>query len=120
MTTNFKGDGKTILKTVSGSAVVGGAPFIAGNLLAVYASDAAVGAKVAAHIQGAHTLPAVSADVIAQGEKVKFDHTGLNVRAAAFAGTTGDLIGCGVCLVAKGSGETTVTILLTPGVATVQ
>lgn len=123
MTTKFvqRGD---VIDFVTAGAVAAGAVVKMSHTLGV-ALKAATGSgeTIPVAVEGVFTVPKVSAAVFVVGEKLIWD-----VSAAGGTGefddsaatpATGDVTGAAIAVVAGGNGETTATVKLTPGNATV-
>ena len=94
-----------------------------GNIIVVALGDIANGATGSVATRGVFTVPKVSGAVIAQGEKLIWDISA-NTNAGAFddsaaSPATGDVTGGAIAWVAGTDGQTTCTIKLTPGNATI-
>lgn len=124
MATNYQQDGEVIQWTNgTGAAVVSGQLVKLSHMLGVALVNIANGASGSVAVEGVFSgVPKVSAAVFAQGEKLVFDvsaNTGLGAfDDAAATPATGDVTGGAVAWVAGANLETTCTIKLTPGNAT--
>ena len=103
---NFYQCGDTVPLTMT-AAVTSGQLIRIGAFVGVVANDAAAGASVETKLVGVFLLPKITADVIAQGQAVKFvPSTGI----VSAAGT----VAAGVATQAA-AGSTQVYVRLTPG-----
>lgn len=113
---NKVSNGKTLPWTNStGATVAGGTVVRAGNILGVLVSDTANGADGTLDLEGVFTAPKVAGAVFAKGEKLLWDSSAGAFDDSAATGGTGDVMGAAVAFAAGGNGETTCTVLLTPG-----
>lgn len=125
MAKNFVQDGDVIQWTNgTGAAVVSGQLVKVGpSLLGVALVDIASTASGSVAITGVFSgITKVSAAVFVQGEKLLWDVSADSGKGAfddsAASGTTGDVMGGAIAWAAGGNGETTCTVMLTPGNAT--
>lgn len=103
----------------TGSAIASGAVVPFGHTIGIALVDIANGATGAVKISGVFKeVPKVSAAVFVQGEKLIWDASAGAFDDSAAAPATGDITGAAVAVVAGANGETTCTVLLTPGNAT--
>jgi len=107
--------GKSIKFTNGGSAVVKGAVVVIGNCLAIAAMNVAAGAEGIAHLEGVFTAPKVSGAVIAQGEKLVYDVSASAFDDSSATPASGDVTGGAVAMAAGVDGDTTISVMLTPG-----
>ncbi len=113
---NYVDGGTTVNYTNGGgSTIAAGTILLMKNTLGSVIADIAAGETGAVKISGKVTAPKVSAAVFVVGEALVWD-----VSAGAFddsAATTavGDVTGAAVAAVAGANGETTCTVILTPG-----
>ena len=120
---NYVDDGTTVNYTNGGGTTIASGTIIKmSHCLGAALVDIAPGATGAVKIKGKVTAPKVSAAVFAVGEKLVFD-VSANSGVGAFddsAATpaSGDVTGGAIAAVAGANAETTCTILLTPGNAT--
>jgi predicted RecA/RadA family phage recombinase len=125
MAKNFVTDGKVIPWTnTSGADVVSGQVVKVGSNLGVCLVNIASGAVGSVAVEGVFSgVPKVSGAVFAQGEKLVFDVSANGALGAfddsAATPATGDITGAAIAWVAGANLETTCTIKLTPGNATV-
>lgn len=106
---NFSKSGKIIdLVAPAGGVVSGNAYLFGTSLLVVAQSDAAVGETFAGLREGEITLPKLSTDVMAVGNKVNWNDTNAELQNA-----TSDLDGCATIVEAAGAATTTVKVVLT-------
>lgn len=124
MTIKMVQDGKIKSWTNDTSAdVVSGQLVKQANTLVIAAQDIADGAVGQVYVEGVFSgVPKVSAAVFVFGEKLVWDISA-NTNAGAFddsaaSPATGDVTGAAIAWVAGANGETTCTIKLTPGNAT--
>lgn len=116
MATNYvKGNVETTLYT-PGSAVSAGAVVRLASTtskkgrIGVALSDIAASTPGAVAITGCFTLAKLSAAVIAQGESVSWDYSGLVVDDNAMTAASGDIVEFGMADAAAGAGTTTVNV----------
>lgn len=125
MAKNFVQDGDVIQWTNgTGAAVVSGQLVKVGpSLLGVALVDIASTASGSVAITGVFSgITKVSAAVFVQGEKLLWDVSADSGKGAfddsAAVGATGDVMGGAIAWGGGGNGETTCTVMLTPGNAT--
>lgn len=123
MAKNFVSDGDVIPWTnATGNTVPSGRLIAMGHILGVALVDIPNGASGSVAIEGVFAVPKVSAAVFAQGEKLVFDvSAGSGVGAVDDSSATpaaGDITGGAVAWLPGLNEETTATIKLTPGNAT--
>lgn len=117
MARNFVNQGDTI-DVVATAAVTSGTPIAVGALAAIPLTTAPIGATFAARVEGVFTVPKATGNAFTVGARVNFrPSTNSFTLAAAVAG---DLIGAGIAVQAAAAGDTTATVRLSPGVATIQ
>jgi predicted RecA/RadA family phage recombinase len=120
---NYVDDGTTVNYTNGGGTTIASGTLIKmSHCLGVALVDIAAGATGAVKIKGKVTAPKVSAAVFAVGEKLVFDISA-NSGVGAFddsaaSPATGDVTGGAIAAVAGANTETTCTVILTPGNAT--
>lgn len=120
---NYVDDGTTVNFTNgTGSAIASGTLIKMSHTLGVTQVDIAVGATGAVKIKGKVTAPKVAAAVFVVGEKLVFD-VSANGGVGAFddsaaVAAAGDITGGATAAVAGLNTETTCTVILTPGNAT--
>lgn len=120
---NFVSEGNTIEYTNAGGTTIASGTLVAtGHVLGWAIADIPAGETGTLRITGEGTAPKVSGAVFAVGEKLVFD-VSANAGAGAFddsAATpaSGDLTGAAIASVAGADGQTTATVILTPGNAT--
>lgn len=108
-------EGRTVAYTNGGgTTLTSGSVVVIGGLLGILVGEVEAGATGVAHITGVHSVPKVTAAVIAAGEDVLWD-----VSAGAFddnlaAIGAGDITGAAIAMEAAGSSITTLKIKLTP------
>jgi predicted RecA/RadA family phage recombinase len=125
MAKNFVTDGKVIPWTnTSGADVVSDQVVKVGSNLGVALVNIAAGGVGSVALEGVFSgVPKVSGAVFAQGEKLVFDVSANGALGAfddsAATPATGDITGAAIAWVAGANLETTCTIKLTPGNATV-
>lgn len=120
---NKVSDGNTISYTnAGGSTIPSGTLVKASHILGVAVADIPAGAVGTLEITGCFVVPKVAAAVFAVGEKLVFDisaNSGVGAfDDAATTPATGDVTGGAVAAVAGANTETTCTVILTPGNAT--
>ncbi len=120
MATNQVCDGNVIQWTNgSGSDVASGGVAIVKHCVGVALVDIANGATGAVALDGVFSgIPKVTAAVFVQGEKLIWDTSAGKFDDSAATPATGDITGGCVAWVAGTSSDTTCTIKLTPGNAT--
>lgn len=119
MATNYVQDGSVINWTNgTGSAVAAGAVVKMGHTLGVALVDIANGAAGAVAVEGVFTAPKVSAAVFVQGEKLVWDSSAGAFDDSAATPASGDVTGGAIAFVAGANTQTTCTVKLTPGNAT--
>lgn len=120
---NYVDNATTVNYTNGGGTTIASGTLIKmGHILGVVLADIAAGATGAVQVAGKVTAPKVSAAVFAVGEKLVFD-VSANSGAGAFDDSSatpaaGDITGAAVAAVAGANTETTCTVILTPGNAT--
>jgi predicted RecA/RadA family phage recombinase len=125
MARNYESDGNVIQWTNNtGADVASGQVVKLGSTLGVALVAIAIGGIGSVAIEGVFSgVPKVSAAVFAQGEKLVFDVSANGALGAfddsAATPATGDITGAAIAWVAGANTETTCTIKLTPGNATV-
>lgn len=116
---NYVDDGTTVNYTNStGSAIASGDIVVMSHSLGVALADIANGSTGAVQVAGKVTAPKVSAAVFAVGEKLVYDITAGAFDDSAATPAAGDVTGAAVAAVAGAATETTCTVILTPGNAT--
>jgi len=120
MATNQVCDGNVIQWTNgSGSDVAAGGVAIVKHCVGVALVDIANGATGAVALDGVFSgIPKVTAAVFVQGEKLIWDTSAGKFDDSSATPATGDITGACVAWVAGTSSDTTCTIKLTPGNAT--
>ena len=121
MSTNKVEDGKVIVYTNTGSAITAGSIVVMSHTIGVALVDiAATTGTGAVAIEGAFSgIPKVTAAVFVQGEKLLWDSSVSKFDDSAAVAASGDILGACVAWVAGTSSDTTCTIKLTPGNATI-
>lgn len=113
MATNEVQEGKVIPYT-AGSNITAGSVVQIGQLLGVAVTDIAAGSTGAVSLIGVHTVPKVSAAVIAAGESLTWDVSAGAFDDNAATAETGDLTGeCAVAFESAGNGVTTLAVRFT-------
>jgi len=117
---NYQQRGEAIAWTNgTGSAVVAGQVVAIGHILGVCVEDIASNATGSVAIEGVFTnIPKVTAAVFVQGEKLIWDVSAAKFDDSAATPASGDITGGCIAYVAGANLETTCTIKLTPGNAT--
>ena len=118
MTTKAVQRGDVLDWTNGGSAKTSGAPVEAKHTLGVALTDIAGGATGAVAIEGVYVMPKVAAAVFVVGEKLIWDTSAQAFDDSAATPATGDITGAAIAMVAGAADETTCTVKLTPGNAT--
>lgn len=107
---NFKHDGEIVELTAPAGGVVSGQAYLFGtSLLVVAQASVAAGETFAGLRKGAVTLPKLTTDVMAVGNKVNWNDTNEELQNA-----TSDLDNCATIVKAAGNGDTEVEVALTP------
>ena len=121
MSTNKVGGGKVIVYTNTGSAITAGSIVVMSHTIGVALVDiAATTGTGAVAIEGVFSgIPKVTAAVFVQGEKLLWDSSVSKFDDSAAVAASGDILGACVAWVAGTSSDTTCTIKLTPGNATI-
>ena len=119
MATNVQQVGNVISWTNGGTAVAAGDIVKMSHMLGVAAVDIANGATGSVFVEGVFSnIPKVTAAVFAQGEKLIWDVSAGKFDDAAATPASGDVTGAAIAWVAGANNDTTCTIKLTPGNAT--
>lgn len=120
MATNQVCDGNVIQWTnTSGADIASGDVCIVKHCVGVALVDIANAATGAVALEGVFSgIPKVSAAVFVQGEKLIWDTSASKFDDSSATPATGDITGGCVAWVAGANAETTCTIKLTPGNAT--
>lgn len=120
MSTNKVEDGKVIVYANTGSAITAGSIVVMSHIIGVALVDiAATTGTGAVAIEGVFSgIPKVTAAVFVQGEKLLWDSSVSKFDDSAAVAASGDILGACVAWVAGTSSDTTCTIKLTPGNAT--
>lgn len=120
MTIKAQQDGKVITYSNTGSAITAGSVVVMSHMIGIALTDiAATSGTGAVAVEGVFSgIPKVTAAVFAVGEKLIWDTSAGKFDDAAATPATGDITGACVAWVAGANGETTCTIKLTPGNAT--
>lgn len=121
MSTNKVEDGKVIVYTNTGSAITAGSIVVMSHTIGVALVDiAATTGTGAVAIEGVFSgIPKVTAAVFVQGEKLLWDSSVSKFDDSAAVAASGDILGAVTAWVAGTSSDTTCTIKLTPGNATI-
>lgn len=123
MAKNLVQDGGIIAWTnVSGGNVVSGQVVRIGHTIGIALVDIATNAvgSVDCTPGRVFTVPKVSAAVFVAGEKLLWDASAAAFDDSAASPATGDLMGAVVAVSPGANAETTATVMLTPGNATLQ
>ena len=88
------------------------------HCIGIAITDIANGETGAVAVKGKFTVPKVSGAVFAQGEKLIWDSSAGAFDDSSATPATGDITGGVVAAGAGANGETTATVILTPGNAT--
>lgn len=120
MATNKQQEGDVITWTNdTGSNVAAGGIAVIKHMIGVALVDIANGASGAVALEGVFSnIPKVTAAVFVVGEKLIWDASAGKFDDSAATPATGDITGACVAWVAGTSSDTTCTIKLTPGNAT--
>lgn len=120
MTTNYRREGDSVLYSNTGAAIASGDVVIINNLIGVALEDIAATTGTGwVAIAGTFSLPAVSAAVISQGEKVIWDVSAGEFDDDQATPAAGDVSNGAVALEDSGNGVTSVVVRLNPGNGTV-
>lgn len=120
MTIKAQQDGKVITYSNTGSAITAGSVVVMSHMIGIALTDiAATSGTGAVAVEGVFSgIPKVTAAVFAVGEKLIWDTSAGKFDDAAATPASGDITGAVVAWVAGANGETTCTVKLTPGNAT--
>lgn len=120
MSTNKVEDGKVIVYANTGSAITAGSIVVMSHIIGVALVDiAATTGTGAVAIEGVFSgIPKVTAAVFVNGEKLLWDSSVSKFDDSAAVAASGDILGAVVAWEAGTSSDTTCTIKLTPGNAT--
>ncbi len=120
MAVQLQQEGETINYINSGSAITAGSVVAIGHMIGIALVDiAATTGTGAVAIEGVFSgIPKVTGAVFVQGEKLLWDTSAGKFDDSAATPATGDIMGAVVAWVAGANNETTCTIKLTPGNAT--
>lgn len=119
MSTNQVQAGGVIQYSNAGSAIASGAVVVMGHTIGIALQDIAATSGVGSvAVEGVFTVPKVSAAVFVQGEKLIYDVSAAAFDDSAAIAASGDVTGAVVAFVAGANTETTCTVKLTPGNAT--
>jgi predicted RecA/RadA family phage recombinase len=103
----------------SGADVVAGQVVAIGHMIGIAVENIANGATGSVAVEGVfNNIPKVTAAVFVQGEKLIWDASAAKFDDSAATPATGDITGGAIAWVAGANLETTCTIKLTPGNAT--
>jgi len=103
----------------TGAAILSGAVVPMSHCIGIALVDIAIGGSGAVAVEGVFSgVPKVTAAVFVQGEKLIWDTSASKFDDSAAVAATGDITGGCVAWVAGANAETTCTIKLTPGNAT--
>lgn len=117
MATNKIADGN-ILTLTAGAAVSSGDVVVAGDLVAIAQTDAAIGETFAAAITGAWTVAKVAGTAWAIGDSLDWDASASAFDKDIAVPAAGDVENCGVAYLAAASADVTGVVRLTPGTGT--
>lgn len=120
MTIKKQQEGGVITYANTGSAITAGSVVVMSHMIGIALVDiAATSGTGAVAVEGVFSgIPKVSAAVFAVGEKLIWDTSAGKFDDAAATPASGDITGACVAWVAGANAETTCTIKLTPGNAT--
>lgn len=122
MAKNFVQDGGVKRYTNAGAAIASGSIVIAGGMAGIALADIATGATGSvdfSHGRIYSGIPKVTAAVFAFGEKLIWDTSAGKFDDSAATPATGDITGAVIAWEPGANGETTCTVMLTPGNTTV-
>ena len=120
MTTKYQQDGGVITYANSGSAIAAGDVVVMGHTIGIALTDIADSGSGSVAVEGVFSgVPKVTAAVFTQGEKLIWDVSAGKFDDSAATPANGDVTGAAIAWVAGANNETTCTIKLTPGNATV-
>lgn len=117
MTTAFVQEGKVIDYTLTGTVAAGDVIELK-HCLGVALSDGVSGDVISVGIEGVYVVPKVTAAVFVVGEKLVWDTSAGKFDDSAATPASGDITGAAVAVIAGTSSDTTATVKLTPGNAT--
>lgn len=117
MTDKYVQKGDVINYTAS-AAISAGDVVVLKHCIGIALTDIANGDTGAVAIEGVFTVPKVSAAVFVVGEKLIWDTSASAFDDSAATAATGDITGAVVAVAAGSNGQTTATVKLTPGNAT--
>lgn len=113
---NYKGSGKTLtFLNATGVLILAGAFVPVGNVLGVAVDNIPINETGVLEIEGKFSAPKVSAAVFGQGETLTFDKSAGAFDDNLAATSLGDLTGAAIAAEAGTNGQTTCTVILTPG-----
>lgn len=116
---NYVDNGTTVNYTNGGGSVIAsGSAIKMGHSIGVALTDIAVGATGAVQVAGKVTVPKVAAAVFAVGEKLIWVAAAAAFDDSLAVAAAGDITGAAVAAVAGAAGQTTCTVILCPGNAT--
>ncbi len=119
MSKNAVNKGETVRYVNAGSAIAAGAVVKLKHALGIALVDIAASTGVGTvQVKGEVTAPKASGAVFVVGEKLLWDVSAGNFDDSAATPATGDVMGAAIAAVAGANGETTCTVILTPGNAT--
>lgn len=117
MTTNYVQRGEVINYT-AGADISAGDVVVLKHCIGVALADIANGDVGAVAIEGVFVVPKVTAAVFAVGEALIWDTSASKFDDSSATPASGDITGAVVATVAGTSSDTTATVKLTPGNAT--
>ena len=117
MTSKFVQEGSVINRTLAGT-VASGDVVPMRTSIGIALKSGVSGDVISVAVEGVFTVPKASAAVFAQGEKLLWDTSAGNFDDDAATPAAGDIMGAVVAMAAGANGETTATVKLTPGNAT--
>ena len=119
MATNFIAEGNSVAWTNgTGSAVSSGDVVEMSHTIGIAITDIADGATGTVAIEGVFNVPKVSAAVFSAGEKLIWDTSAGAFDDSSATPATGDITGGAIAAADGANTETTCTVKLTPGNAT--
>lgn len=117
MTTAYVQRGDVINYTAGGTISAGDVVELK-HCIGIALSDAVSGDVIGVAVEGVWTVPKVTAAVFAVGEKLIWDTSAGKFDDSSATPASGDITGAVVATVAGTSSDTTATVKLTPGNAT--
>lgn len=116
MTTRYFQDG-CVLDHVAAAAITSGDIVVMGDSVGIALEDIANGATGAVQVSGVFSVPKVTGEAWAQGDKIGYDASASGFDKT-FTTAAGDVSTCGVAAAAAASAAAVGYLLLTPGTGT--